>query len=664
MVAGKVKVAMGLQKSPANAKIKPDVSPKTPSISTPSSAKQQQAQKGSNAAYSRSFGVYFPRASAQVQPRPPDVAELLRLVEELRERESRLKTEILENKLLKESVAIVPVLESEILSKNSELERSGKKIECLETENERLREENEYLHMHLSKQNQKYEEKIKSMQADLSDIKKAVAEREREQEEVSSSSSTTRFCDAANNHKSSATTKFLRKCMTQNSINLGGFETGNINFKPEIEEKKEVNVGVIEMSERPRHSRSNSDEIPDVYDGLIGLRPRVPRVPKPPPRPSTSILSSCSSSSSLISSSMSLPSYGSLSDSADRALAEISNIPPPPPPPPPPVKVSSLKCPPPPPPPPPCSKAAPPPPPPPQKGATRPVQAKVRRVPEVVEFYHSLMRRDSCSRRDSGGGGGGSVDTQAAGAAAKDMIGEIANRSSHLLAIKTDVETQGDFIRFLIKEVEDAAFTDIEDIVPFVKWLDDELSFLVDERAVLKHFEWPEQKADVLREAAFGYCDLKKLESEASTFRDDPRQPCSHALKKMQSLFEKLEHGVYNLSRMRESAAKRYKAFQIPMNWMLDTGYVSQIKLASVKLAMKYMKRISAELEMIWGCPEEEELILQGVKFAFRVHQFAGGFDVETMKAFQELRDKARSCNVQYHNQHQQKLVYRSSVSY
>ncbi|XP_073147504.1 protein INCREASED PETAL GROWTH ANISOTROPY 1-like [Henckelia pumila] len=668
MVAGKVKVAMGLQKSPANAKVKPDVSPKTPSISTPSSAKQQ---KGSNAAaaaaYSRSFGVYFPRASAQVQPRPPDVAELIRLVEELRERESRLKTEILEHKLLRESAAIVPVLESEIFSKNSELERSGKKIECLETENERLREENEYLHMQLTKQNQKYEEKIKSMQADLSDIKKAVAEREQE-EEASSSSTTTRFYDAANNHKSSATTKYLRKCMTQNSINLGGFETGTIHLKPEIEVKKEVNAGVIEISERPRHSRSNSEEIPDVSDGLMGLRPRVPRVPKPPPRPSTSILSSCSSSSSLISSSMSSPSYGSLSDSADRALAEISNIPPlpppPPPPPPPPVKVSAPKCPPPPPPPPPRSKAAPPPPPPPPKGATRPVQAKVRRAPEVVEFYHSLMRRDAYSRRDSGNGGGGSVDTQAAGAAAKDMIGEIANRSSHLLAIKTDVETQGDFVRFLIKEVEGAAFKDIEDVVPFVKWLDDELSFLVDERAVLKHFEWPEQKADVLREAAFGYCDLKKLESEASTFRDDPRQPCSHALKKMQSLFEKLEHGVYNLSRMRESAAKRYNAFQIPMNWMLDTGYVSQIKLASVKLAMKYMKRISAELEMIWGSPEEEELILQGVKFAFRVHQFAGGFDVETMKAFQELRDKARSCNVQYNNQHQQKLVYRSSVSY
>jgi hypothetical protein len=52
-------------------------------------------------------------------------------------------------------------------------------------------------------------------------------------------------------------------------------------------------------------------------------------------------------------------------------------------------------------------------------------------------------------------------------------------------------------------------------------------------------FDWPEQKADALREAAFGYRDLKKVEAEVASFCDDPRQPCSSALKKMQALFEK-----------------------------------------------------------------------------------------------------------------------------
>ncbi|KAL3820348.1 hypothetical protein ACJIZ3_006253 [Penstemon smallii] len=649
MVAGKVKSVMGIQKSPSNPKSKPDSSPKPPLLSsTPNSGKQnQQTQKGSGASFSRSFGVYFPRASAQVQPRPPDVTELLRLVEELRERESRLKTELLEQKLLRESVAIVPVLEKEISVKGSEIERSRRKIECLETENERLRDENEFLHVELTKQNRIYEEKIKKMEDELSEIKRAVAERqEREQLEEASSSSTSnmgpntgqntgpKLIDVTNTanfyNKSNVAAKCLRKCVTQ-TVHL-----------------KNENV-VQESAERHVYSRCDSEEIPETSEGLIGIRSRAPRVPRPPPRPSA-----FSSPSSSLPLSVSSSCYSSLSESANRALAEISNIPPPPPPPP--VKTAA----PPPPPPPPSKATAPPPPPPPPKGLKL-VSSKVRRVPEVVEFYHSLMRRDSNCRRDSSGGGSSSADAQAAGANAKDMIGEIENRSTHLLAIKTDVETQGDFIKFLIKEVEGAAFTDIEDVVPFVKWLDDELSYLVDERAVLKHFDWPEKKADALREAAFGYCDLKKLESEASSFCEDPRQPCGPALKKMQSLFEKLEHGVYNLSRMKESASKRYKLFQIPMNWMMDTGYVSQIKLASVKLAMKYMKRVLAELEMVGGGPEEEELIVQGVKFAFRVHQFAGGFDVETMKAFQELRDKAQMCNVQCQNQNQQKFVCRST---
>lgn len=229
------------------------------------------------------------------------------------------------------------------------------------------------------------------------------------------------------------------------------------------------------------------------------------------------------------------------------------------------------------------------------------------------------------------------------------------------------MERQGDFIRFLIKEVEGAAFVDIEDVVSFVKWLDDELSRLVDERAVLKHFEWPENKADALREAAFGYCDLKKLEREAASFRDDARQPCAAALKKMQALFEKLEHGVYNLARVRDAATGRYTRFQIPWEWMKqDTGIVSQIKLQSVKLAMKHLKRVSSELEVIKGGPEEEEqeLMLQGVRFAFRVHQFAGGFDVDTMRAFQELKEKASMCRVQRQKQHrhlrQHRLVARA----
>ncbi|OMO65331.1 hypothetical protein COLO4_31322 [Corchorus olitorius] len=503
---------MGLQKSPSNPKH--ETPPPKPPLPSPSSGNNKNSNS-SKAVFSRSFGVYFPRSSAQVQPRPPDVTELLRLVEELRDRESRLKTELLEHKLLKESVAIVPVLENEIVAKNAELEQALKEIENLRNENETLKTELVEMKGKMEEERNESEKKVREMEEEIAELKKTVS-------------------------------SYSDRC-SKAEITMESDDSLSASQRFQ---------GLVEVSVKSNLiknlKRNNSSKFTDA---IVGMRA---------------------------------------------------------------------------------------------------VSAKVRRIPEVVEFYHSLMRRDS--KREAAGP---SVpESLPATANARDMIGEIENRSAHLLAIKTDVETQGDFIKFLIKEVENVAFTDIEDVVPFVKWLDDELSYLVDERAVLKHFEWPEQKADALREAAFGYCDLKKLESEASSFRDDARQPCGPALKKMQALLEKLEHGLYNLSRMKESATNRYKGFQIPTDWMLETGIVSQIKLASVKLAMKYMRRVSAELEAVGGGPEEEELIVQGVRFAFRVHQFAGGFDVETMRAFQELRDKARSCHVQCQNQ-QQKFICR-----
>ncbi|XP_022892487.1 protein CHUP1, chloroplastic-like [Olea europaea var. sylvestris] len=223
-------------------------------------------------------------------------------------------------------------------------------------------------------------------------------------------------------------------------------------------------------------------------------------------------------------------------------------------------------------------------------------------------------------------------------------IGEIETRSSHLIAIKADVETQGEFVNFLIQEVNDAVYQNIEDVVEFVKWLDDELCFLVDERAVLKHFNWPEKKADTLREAAFGYRDLKKLEQEVSNFQDDSRMLCDIALKKMVSLSERMERTVYNILRTRDSLMRHCKEFQIPTDWMLDTGILSKIKFGSVKLAKMYMKRVATELQSKGTSDKDSSMdymLLQGVRYAFRIHQFAGGFDAETMHAFEELRDLA-----------------------
>ncbi|KAL0396834.1 UNVERIFIED_CONTAM: protein CHUP1, chloroplastic, partial [Sesamum calycinum] len=262
-------------------------------------------------------------------------------------------------------------------------------------------------------------------------------------------------------------------------------------------------------------------------------------------------------------------------------------------------------------------------------------------APPAPPPHQSLMKREA--KKDTSS----LISTSSnASDARSNMIGEIENRSSFLLAVKADVETQGDFVQSLATEVRAASFTNIEDLVAFVNWLDEELSFLVDERAVLKHFDWPEGKADALREAAFEYQDLMKLEKQVSSFNDDPNLPCEAALKKMYKLLEKVEQSVYALLRTRDMAVSRYKEFGIPVDWLLDSGVVGKIKLSSVQLARKYMKRVASELDAMTEPekePNKEFLILQGVRFAFRVHQFAGGFDAESMKAFEELRSRAHA---------------------
>ncbi|KAL6649747.1 hypothetical protein ACP70R_013971 [Stipagrostis hirtigluma subsp. patula] len=281
------------------------------------------------------------------------------------------------------------------------------------------------------------------------------------------------------------------------------------------------------------------------------------------------------------------------------------------------------------------SMVPPPPPPPPLPSKLQRSTKAVQRVPEVVELYRTLVRREGKNDAKSGSAGIPVATNN------REMIGEIENRSAYVLAIKSDVENQGEFVNFLANEVQNAAYKEIADVEEFVKWLDGELSYLVDERAVLKHFpNWPEKKADAMREAAFTYRDLKNLESEASSFHDDRRVATPMALKQMQTLQDKIEQGIHNTERVRDSASGRYRDLKIPWEWMLDSGIINQLKMASLKLAKEYMNRIVNALKSD-PFANDEALLLQGVRFAFRIHQLAGGFDEGCRKAFQELKTYA-----------------------
>lgn len=287
-----------------------------------------------------------------------------------------------------------------------------------------------------------------------------------------------------------------------------------------------------------------------------------------------------------------------------------------------------------------CPSLMPPPPPPPLPPMRPLARATTApKTPAIVEFYNSIRKQEG--KRDSPGLRSRYKPEKTS--AHSSIVGEIQNRSTHLLAIKADIETKGDFINGLIQKVLAAAYTDIEDVLKFVDWLDGELSSLADERAVLKHFKWPEKKADAIREAAIEYRGLKLLESEISSFKDDSNNPCGTALKKMAVLHDKSERSIQKLIKLRNSVMNSYQAWKIPTDWMLDSGIVSKIKQASMRLAKMYMKRVITELELARNSEREcnqEALLLQGLHFAYRAHQFAGCLDSETMCAFEEIRQR------------------------
>ncbi|KAL6011036.1 Protein chup1, chloroplastic [Asimina triloba] len=342
---------------------------------------------------------------------------------------------------------------------------------------------------------------------------------------------------------------------------------------------------------------SNSMKMKAEYN----IEKRAARMPKPPPR--------SSSASSFLSPPPAKNSSLGVPLPPPRLPSSASS--------PPPSRPSKLPC-----------------PPPPPSGPPVPLPSPLGpggafRLPELVELYHSLMKRQA--KREMG-----------------NMIEEIDSKSSFLSAVtvRVDVETQGDFVQSLAARVRAAAFTSIQHLVSFVKWLDDQLAFLVDEQAVLRHFDWPKRKTDALREAASEYQYLTNLEKKVSSFVDDPKLPCDQALKEMHSLHEKVEKSIVTVLQNRHMEISRYKELGIPIDWLLDSGVVAKIKLASVELARKFMNRVASELDSMSGPKKErrrEFLILQGVRFAFRTHQFAGGFDAMSMLAFEELKGRIQA---------------------
>ncbi|KAK3143062.1 hypothetical protein QOZ80_4BG0357460 [Eleusine coracana subsp. coracana] len=269
----------------------------------------------------------------------------------------------------------------------------------------------------------------------------------------------------------------------------------------------------------------------------------------------------------------------------------------------------------------------PPPPPPPRQKRLQGPLIPVNKATAVRDSYNSLLTNKL--HQHSGKGRYHH----------SDFVWELQNRSMHILSIKADVETKAEFINDCIKKVHTSSFADAEQVLAFVDWLDQQLSTLSDETAVLKHFNWPEQKADALREAASEYRHLKHLLTEISSLNDDDGSTCEATLRKISGLLVKLEKNMNRLVNLRSTVIPSYKELRIPTDWMLDSGMALKMRLASVNLAKKYMKKVLKELDKKeMAANEAYSLLVQSVCFSYKVHEFAGGLDCEAKHSFEEVR--------------------------
>lgn len=168
-------------------------------------------------------------------------------------------------------------------------------------------------------------------------------------------------------------------CSDDNFLNKRRQSDGFIWSKEEGKEIQPLDPQKCELRDMEKPQFSSSFQEASKLRVSFDVKKRALRVPNPPPRPS------CTASST----------------QKEQSSSQFPPRPPPPPPPPP-------------------------------KFMARNVIGTVQRAPQVVEFYHSLMKRDT--RKDSSGAG--ICDTSDVANVRSTMIGEIENRSSYLLAVR------------------------------------------------------------------------------------------------------------------------------------------------------------------------------------------------------------------------------------
>jgi hypothetical protein len=351
----------------------------------------------------------------------------------------------------------------------------------------------------------------------------------------------------------------------------------------------------------------------------------------------------------------------------EEAAASVAAPPSAPPPPPPPKRSSSAPM---------VSRSPPPPPPPPRliaggvrAQASEAEAAAVRYSKDVVAAFREYTRLQTAAHRRAGvlhsPPSGMASSQQVAPASSShsgsdsDVKASIEASSPYVAAVKRDVERCAAEIPRL-GALARAVVVNDGDLAPVracLLELDAIFSTLTDERAVLKHFmdQWPELKVDAMRECVSLQDECAAMCTRLAAWRGEGEDAASKAAMPGASVIaalappsphasltsvinaasralSKLQPRIELLAREQDSAKRRFAANELVYDLAAD---LQRVRHAAPALAMAVLKAVPALI-----ANDGYDSLQAAFKFAFKVHQFAGGFDAETETLFKAVAAK------------------------
>ena len=262
------------------------------------------------------------------------------------------------------------------------------------------------------------------------------------------------------------------------------------------------------------------------------------------------------------------------------------------------------------------------------------------------DLRHTLLDRDDTNKRKP-------PDTTSSH--------ELTRTDSGLGRLERERKAFGPLLRDLAEEVRDARPADPEALREFLDKIDEVLASLTEPHAILREIpEWPKAKVEAMRELRDLQTELREMAGAMNEWPAlDPNSralrrtakasavmwACDEELGKIARAMDAAARRLESITRRLESDGKRFAAHGLTF----DEADVEKTRHASLTLAERHMRCASLAADRAMddgdadGVGKARELLAGAVRFAFRSHELAGGFNAGCRDALEDVRNALNS---------------------